>query len=241
MKISIRNIDINYIQYGKGEDVLLLHGWGQNIAMMDPLGKQIINKRITIIDLPGFGDTNEPTEVLTIYDYNSILEEFCTKLKIKNPTIIAHSFGGRIAIIYASLNSVNKLILLASPGIVHKTKESMKVKLLKKLKKIPVLNKLENFAKKHIGSTDYKNASTMMRKILVNTVNQDLTKELSQIKCPTLLIWGENDTQVDIETAKEMEKIIPDAALISFPNATHYAYLEYLPNVSVIVNNFIKE
>ena len=31
---KIRNLDINYIQYGKGKDILLLHGWGQNIEMM---------------------------------------------------------------------------------------------------------------------------------------------------------------------------------------------------------------
>ena len=52
---KIRNLDINYIQYGEGEDVVLLHGWGQNIEMMSPLGKNIENKRITILDLPGFG------------------------------------------------------------------------------------------------------------------------------------------------------------------------------------------
>ena len=51
MKINIQDIDINYIQYGKGKDIVLLHGWGQNIAMMKPLGDNFQDKyRITISD-----------------------------------------------------------------------------------------------------------------------------------------------------------------------------------------------
>ena len=34
MKINVKDVDINYIQYGEGKDILLLHGWGQNIEMM---------------------------------------------------------------------------------------------------------------------------------------------------------------------------------------------------------------
>ena len=50
MKLSIKNIDLNYIQYGSGKDIILLHGWGQNIQMMKPLGDQLSkNYRITSI------------------------------------------------------------------------------------------------------------------------------------------------------------------------------------------------
>ncbi|WP_353960243.1 alpha/beta fold hydrolase, partial [Klebsiella pneumoniae] len=51
--------------------------------MMKPLGDKLSkDHRITIIDLPGFGESSEPKEELTIYDYNNILEEFLEKLKI---------------------------------------------------------------------------------------------------------------------------------------------------------------
>ena len=61
MTINIRNININYIQYGSGSDVVLLHGWGQNIAMMKPIGDRLQkNHRITILDFPGFGESEEP-------------------------------------------------------------------------------------------------------------------------------------------------------------------------------------
>ena len=34
MNINVKDVDVNYIQYGEGKDILLLHGWGQNIEMM---------------------------------------------------------------------------------------------------------------------------------------------------------------------------------------------------------------
>lgn len=240
MKINVKSIDINYIQYGEGSDIVLLHGWGQNIEMMKPLGDKLQkNHRITIMDLPGFGESMEPREELTVYDYSSILEEFLEKLDIKNPILIGHSFGGRIAMIYASHNKTEKLVLFGSPCIARNPKPSLKVRTLKFMKKVPVIKNLEGFAKKHIGSRDYKNASEMMRKILVNTVNADLSECCKKIKCPTLLIWGENDTEVDVEEAKTIESMIEDAGLIVLPGSTHYAYLENLNHVVTILKNFL--
>ena len=238
--INIRNININYIQYGSGSDVVLLHGWGQNIAMMKPIGDRLQkNHRITILDFPGFGESEEPKTALTVYDYCEILEELIKKLKVKKPVIMGHSFGGRIAIIYASRNEVEKVVLFGSPCIRKEVKPSLKLRMLKSLKKIPGINKLEGFAKNHMGSRDYKNASEIMKKILVNVVNEDLSECAKKINVPTLLIWGDRDTEAPVEDAKELEKIIPDAGLIVLPNSTHYAYLENLPQVINILNNFL--
>lgn len=240
MTINIRNININYIQYGSGSDVVLLHGWGQNIAMMKPIGDRLQkNHRITILDFPGFGESEEPKTALTVYDYCEILEELLKKLKVKKPVIMGHSFGGRIAIIYASRNEVEKVVLFGSPCIRKEVKPSLKLRMLKSLKKIPGINKLEGFAKNHMGSRDYKNASEVMKKILVNVVNEDLSECAKKINAPTLLIWGDRDTEAPVEDAKELEKIIPDAGLIVLPNSTHYAYLENLPQVINILNNFL--
>ena len=89
-----------------------------------------------------------------------------------------------------------------------------KTKVLKFLKKVPVINKLEGFAKKHIGSRDYKEASDFMRKILVEHVNLDITEDVKKIKCPTLLVWGTLDTAVPIKRAYELEKLISTMELI---------------------------
>lgn len=240
MKINVKDTDVNYIQYGKGKELILLHGWGQNIEMMKPLGDRLEDKyHITIIDLPGFGASAEPKKVFTVSDYCEVVEEIVKKLKIKKPTLIGHSFGGRVSIVYASRNEIDKLILFGSPCIRTEEKESLKLKTLKTLKKVPGLNKFENFAKRHIGSRDYKNASEMMRKILVETVNTDLSEYAKKIKCPTLLMWGDNDLEEPVERARELEKIIDDAALIVFPNSSHYAYLENIDQVIKIIKEFV--
>lgn len=239
MRITVKDTEVNYIQYGKGKDIILLHGWGQNIEMMKPLGDKLEDKyRITIIDFPGFGDSPEPKKVFNVDDYCEVVEELVKALKIKKPTLVGHSFGGRVSIMFASRNEVDKLILFGSPCF-HKEEKSLKLQALRTLKKVPGINKLEGFAKKHIGSRDYKNASEMMRKILVEVINEDLEEYARRIKCPTLLMWGDNDLEVSVDDARKMEKIIDDAALIVFPNSSHYAYLENLNQVVKIIKEFV--
>ncbi len=240
MTINIKNISLNYIQYGSGKDIILLHGWGQNIEMMKPLGDKFSDKyRITILDLPGFGKSSEPTDDFGIYDYSDLLHEFISQLKIKDPIIMGHSFGGRVAICYASKYKVDKLVLFGSPCVRTNKKVSLKVKVLKGIIKIPGLKTIGEKAKKHMGSVDYRNASDVMRKVLVRTVNEDLSNCALKIDAPTLLIWGSNDTEAPLEDAKILEKLLKDGGLVVLPNATHYSYLEMLPHIVKILNNFI--
>ena len=239
MFIKINNVKINYIQYGEGNDVLLLHGWGQNIAMMKPLGDNLCDRfRVTIIDFPGFGESDEPSSAWTITDYANMLEKLVVELKIKKPIIMGHSFGGRVAIRYSANNPIEKLVLFGSPCIRREQELSFSVKLLKKLKTLPGLNEFGEYMKKYIGSRDYKAASPIMRKILVNVVNEDLSEYAKKIEEPTLLIWGEMDTEALVEDARELEKIMMDAGLIILPG-THYAFLENLEYVCNILREFL--
>ena len=242
--MNIKDVYVNFIQYGNksGKNIVLLHGWGQNIEMMDPIGKRLQKDfYITIIDLPGFGKSSEPTYGYTVYDYFEIVDGLLRKLKIKNPIMIGHSFGGRISIIYAAKKGVEKLVLLASPFKRSVKKNTFKIKLLKFLKKVPVVKELESYMKTKIGSRDYRNATPIMRLILVNTVNEDLTEYLKQIESPTLLIWGDLDTEAPLEDAKYAETIMKDAGLIIYQGATHYAYLERINEVINVLNVFLKE
>ena len=237
----INDTDVNYVDYGEGENtVVLLHGWGQNIEMMKPVGDRLKkNNRVIIVDLPGFGNSPEPSKIWTMYDYAECIKKLLDELKIKKPILIGHSFGGKISLIYASMYEVNKLILFGSPYKKEVKKLSMKTKVLKKLKNVPGLNKFEGFAKRHIGSRDYKNASDFMRKILVEHVNLDITENVKKIKCPTIIVWGTMDNEVPIEEAYELEKLISDSAVIPYEGCTHYAYLERLDQTVSIIKNFI--
>ena len=239
MQIKVQGLNVNYIQYGKGKDILLLHGWGQNIEMMKPLGDNFCDRfRVTILDFPGFGESEEPHDTWTIEKYSLMLEDFANQLGIKKPIVMGHSFGGRVAIRFSARNPIEKLILFGSPCIRIQEELPLKVRILKKLKTLPGMNKIGEFMKQYIGSRDYKAASPIMRQTLVEVVNEDLSKYAREIEEPTLLIWGEQDTEAPVSEAKELEKIMMDAALIILPG-THYAYLENLPRVVSILNNFI--
>ncbi len=238
---QIANVNINYVDYGEGTNTLVfLHGWGQNIAMMKPIANPFCKEyRIIILDLPGFGESSEPDSVWSLYDYVEMLHTFLEELKVTDPILLGHSFGGKISLLYGTKYSVKKIVTFGSPYKREVQKINMKTKVLKGLKKVPVVNKLEGFAKKHIGSTDYKNASPLMREIMVNHVNLDISNQLNKIKAPTLLIWGTLDEAVPLEQAYELEKLISDAGVVEFPNCTHYAYLENLAGTINVLRNFL--
>ena len=92
MTKKVNLTDINYIQYGndKGKDIVLLHGWGQNIEMMKPLGDLLAdNYHITIIDLPGFGKSKEPATILDVGDYTEIVHDLLESLFTQRKTILS--------------------------------------------------------------------------------------------------------------------------------------------------------
>lgn len=239
---KVHNVNIHYEMYGEDKKgtIVYLHGWGQNIEMMKPIADPFQNEyQILIIDLPGFGQSEKPDFVWKISDYVEMLHELLQKLKIKKIMLVGHSFGGKISLLYASKYKIEKLVVLAGPFRKTEKPISFKVKVLKTLKKVPLINKFENFAKKHIGSTDYKNADPLMRKILVEHVNLDIQKEVKRIKCPTLIIWGDCDGEVPVEDAYVLEKLIEDSGVAVLEGGTHYAYLEFLPRVISILHNFL--
>ena len=238
MRINIKDVNINYIQYGEGKDILLLHGWGQNIEMMKPIGDNFSDKfSITILDWPGFGNSSEPPTPWNMTNYSDMLEEFIDRVGITKPIIIGHSFGGRLAIRYSANNPIEKLVLFGAPCIRIQEKLPLSVRILKTLKKLPLMNEFGEYMKQYIGSRDYKAASPIMRQTLVDVVNEDLSGYAKKIEEPTLLIWGQNDTEAPVSDAKELERIMIDGALIVLPG-THYAYLENLGRVVEILKNF---
>ena len=81
----------------------------------------------------------------------------------------------------------------------------------------------------------------MMRAILSKVVNEDLTHLLPKIKAPALLFWGNLDTATPLSDAKTMEKLIPDAGLVTVAGAGHYAFLENTPLFLRVVESFLSK
>ena len=197
--ITVEGNNLHYREVGSGSTVLLLHGWGSSAESFNYLEKYLAyNFHVLSIDLPGFGRSNLPSTAWSLNDYVELVKSFMSKLGIANPAVVGHSFGGRIAICLGAQSLVSKLILANSAGVRPRRHPIYYIniylfKLAKSLLnlcpnnlRLILLEKLQ----KRFGSTDYRNANLILRKTLVNVVNEDLTKLLPNIKVPTLLIWG---------------------------------------------------
>ncbi|NLY84958.1 MAG: alpha/beta hydrolase [Tissierellia bacterium] len=252
MIMDIEGLNINYIVEGSGKDVLILHGWGANINTILPIVNILKDKfRVHALDLPGFGQSSQPKEPIDSFQYAEVVKKYMENMGINKVTLIGHSFGGKLSIILGSKfpELIEKIVLINSAGLRPKRgpKYYIKVYSFKTLrflyKKLFFWLKdeegLEKFYKK-FGSTDYREASGVMRKILVTVVNENLFPLLSKIKAPTLLIWGDEDTATPLYMAKIMEKEIEDSGLVVFEGAGHYSYLDDYQRFAIIIRNFLE-
>ena len=230
--------------------VVLMHGWGCNHTTVASI-EAVLNTthRVYNVDFPGFGDSPEPSAVWGVAEYSKMVEALIQQEEIKNPVLIGHSFGGRVAIEMASRRSdIPKMVLVDAAGI--KPKRSFgyyyKVYSYKLAKKIYRLlfgaekaRARAEEAMKRTASADYLAASPRMRAIMSKVVNEDLTGLLPRIKASTLLVWGENDTATPLRDAKLMERLIPDAGLVSFAGCGHYSFLENPRQFAAVLKSFL--
>ena len=138
MEYTYQGLKVYCEKKGRGPDLVLLHGWGCDGKIFSGIVSELMPYfTIYNVDLPGFGNSDEPKNYYTLDDYVDMLIDFINKFKINNPIILGHSFGGRIAIRFTSkTNLTKKLILVDSAGIKPKGYFKTKLKILKyKLKK----------------------------------------------------------------------------------------------------------
>lgn len=251
--INVNGVKLHYEVSGKddGTPVVLMHGWGcdhttvKSIAAILEPGMKVYN-----LDLPGHGKSQEPAEVWGIEQFTRTVEDFIKKEGLHTPVLIGHSFGGRIAILLSSRNEIGKIVLVDAAGIKPKRglRYYWKVYSFKTIKKLLLLvlgNKkggeiVEKMRAKK-GSADYRNSSPMMRAVMSKCVNEDLKHVMPDIKASALLIWGENDTATPLSDAKTMEKLIPDAGLVSFPECGHYSFLDNPFGFRAVMKEFFKK
>lgn len=233
---------------GEGPDLLLLHGWGCTHSIFDAFVPDFARgHRVISLDFPGFGESDEPSEVWGVYEYEEMLEALCSELGVESPSLVGHSFGGRVAIVFASRRKVGRVMLVDAAGI--KPKRSLKyyVKVYSyKISKwflLKVLRNQDAFEKMRSGkgSSDYAAASPRMKAILSKTVNQDLRKLLPSITVPVILFWGTADAATPLSDAQLMDKLIPDSGLITVPGGSHFSFLDNPALFRSVAANFFSE
>jgi len=257
MKENILGTQIHYRIDGQGNNrVLLLHGWGCEIKLMQPVSDALSpDHQVLAVDLPGHGESGRPPEPWGIPEYAQCVCELLKKIDFFPCSVIAHSFGARIAAWIESEHpgTFGKIIFTGAAGIRPKPteesrKRSARYKQLKgyseKLKRIPgfghAAEAWEMKLRQKYGSRDYNALDEEMRKTFVKVINLDLTDRYERFRASTLLIWGDADTETPLWMAREMEQRIPDAGLVILEGGTHFAYLEQLPRFMAICRQFLK-
>ena len=123
--IKINGLNFHYTVEGSGSPVILMHGWGCNLTTLASVEKVAVeNHTVYNVDFPGFGQSQEPSEVWGVEKYTQLIEELVKVENIENPILLGHSFGGRVGILYSSRNQVKKLILVDAAGV--KPRRSLK-------------------------------------------------------------------------------------------------------------------
>lgn len=248
--VTASGLSVNYEVVGDGPPVVLLHGWGGCIASMGPIREALrTDHTVVTVDLPGFGMSEPPHDSWSTAEYGHCIGEMLLAAGFSEVLcVVGHSFGGKVAVQLALEGTVrvNSLILAGTPGarlpLSEETKRSIaRVKRGKKLARMlpgPLRRSIEaRYAK--LGSEDYRNASGVMRDILVKTVNEDIRDILPGISVPTLLVFGANDTATPVEIGRIMESQIKGSGLVVMENSGHFAYLDEPAAFNAVARSFL--
>ena len=251
MFINIDNLNIEYTIEGEGYPVLLLHGWGSSFDVYKGIINTLKNRyKVVALNFPGCGNSDTMENPWNLDDYCNLVLEFMNKIGIENPIMFGHSHGGRVTLKMAADGMVNppKIVLLDSAGLIPKKsfRQKWRAKSFKIIKTVLTLPIIKSFsapllekARRHYGSADYNAAPLVLRQTLVSLVNTDLRDILHNIACPTLLIWGENDTATPLADAKIIESKIRDCGLCVIKGTGHYSFYERPFEAHAIINSFL--
>ncbi len=249
MQAVVNGLLTTYTRSGKGKTLVLVHGWGDSAATYRGLEAKLNERYETInVDLPGFGQTQAPSEVWDLGDYAQFLAAFVTKIGAQPYAYVGHSNGGAVLIYGVGTNTLtsSKLILLASSGI--RTGSSIKreiVKVVAKVGKVATrplpLAMRQRLRKKLYGAV----GSDMLvmphlQETFKQTVRQDVQQEATQITTPTLLIYGKQDTATPPHDGEVYAKLIPHAQLKLIDGASHYVHQEAPDDVLRAMEEFLQ-
>lgn len=189
--------------------VLALHGWGRR-------GSDFTNSLVSFgalaVDLPGFGATPAPAEVIGAREYAELLIPVVTEFD-RPPVLVGHSFGGRVAICLAAAHPhlVGPVVVTGAPLLRVKPprRTPMGYRIVRKLNDFHLIpDKSIERMKRQRGSADYRAATGIMRDILVKVVNEEYRDELARQEKPVAMLWGELDREVPVEVAQKAAEII---------------------------------
>lgn len=216
-------------------NLLFLHGWATTWeSLFPPINQLKTNFNIYAPNLP-----HPKNKVLTLDDYCQFVLGFIETEKISKPIIIGHSLGGaittKIAVDHPKLAS--KIILMSAASIRHQLPQPW----LFFQKFSPLLRPFRSIALKisRLDAADYTVLKTKIEKdTFRNLIHYDQSATLHQIKIPTLILWGDDDTSTFLSDGKLIHSLIKDSIFKSFPKTGHFFYLDHPTEISELIANF---
>lgn len=242
--------------------LILIHGFGASLQSWDAWAEGLGRKhRVIRFDLPGSG-LSLPDPAADYTDARSIelLLALMDHLGLPRASIAGHSIGGRIAWTFAATHPerVDRLVLVApdgfaSPGFEYgKAPEVpsalgvMRYVLPKPLLRMNLKPAYADQAflsdallDRYYDLIRAPGARQAMLDRMRQTVLVDPQPLLAAIRAPTLLVWGEHDAMIPFANSADYLKALPDARLVSFPNAGHLPQEEAAADSLVAVEAFL--
>ena len=230
---------MQYHWIGKGEHVVVfLHGWGGNAKSLECITSMDMY-RCLMIDC----SVGHDVRPFSIYCYAMEVYTLLQSLGITKCSIVAHSFGGRIAILLSSIFDIviDKMVLVASAGLAYRFSLKKQIKQIQyRIAKYLVKKgwKDQQLLTKY-GSAEYRVLSEREKISFGKVVRSTLEHHLSKIMSSVLLIWGEKDATTPLYFAKRIRRQIKDCGLIVYPNTDHFVYLQKKNDVKKIIGYFL--
>jgi len=215
--------------------LMFLHGWGGSRESLRGIGTLFQHThRVHLIDLAGFGEAPIPPVDWDTVHYTDLVQQYILDRIHGSVILVGHSFGGKICIRLAArhLAPVRAVVLIGVPGLPQPaaSRVAMRRAYIRGLRRVlrlmqPVIgSRGVAWHTKRFGSKDYL-AAGELRPIFVRIVNEDLTESAQLIACPTLLLWGTDDTETPPWLGEGYKAIIGQRATLSWlPHKDHFPF-----------------
>jgi len=249
---------IRYLEAGDAAKptVILLHGlgaqaesWQLNIAALAQ------NYRVIAPDQIGFGKSDKPLLKYRVGTYADFLDKFMAELKIEKASLVGNSMGGWVAGFYAIKYpaKVEKIVLADAAGLMPKEIDFDRIYQLNNSTRDEIRANLKLiFANPALANNEALVDQFMTQRIVANdgyTINsliesikrkEDfLDARLSEIKRPTLIIWGKQDGLIPVADAERFNKGIVGSQLVVFDNCGHAPQFEKAADFNKQVLEFL--
>lgn len=228
--------------------IVILHGWNGDPGRWANFRSilEVKGLEVFIPRLPGFSeDTERPW---TLDNFADWVVNFINRKRLKKVILVCHSNGGRIGMKLAVEypDKIGHLFLINSAGI--RTSPRWKRRLVEFVAKSgkmilkffhfdPAAGYAKKLLYKVIGEHDYERASPILKKTLVNILEEDLSSVFPNIKTPTTLIWGTNDRLTPPTSAVKLHQAIPQSELLWISGAGHALPFTHAEKLALLIEH----